>query len=84
MCSLTTGEARRGSNCERAHTFCYYRMCSLTTECVLLLQVKHAEGATASALIPRGIWLVLMFLPVAHTFCYYRMCSLTIECVLLP
>ncbi len=30
-------------------------------------QVKHAEGASIGELVPRGIWLVFLFLPVGLT-----------------
>ena len=46
----------------------YYRMCSLTVECVLLLWnvFSYYRNEQQFASIP-----------------YYRMCSLTVECVLL-
>ena len=51
----------------------YYRMCSLTIECVLLL---HSGSAALHLLRYRHLCMI------TH-LSYYRMCSLTIECVLL-
>jgi len=63
-------------------------MCSLTTECVLLLQNVFSyyrvcslaiECGAVQALLDRSVCVLLL----QNVFSYYRMCSLTIECVLL-
>ena len=56
--------------------FSYYRMCSLTIECVL-------AGRGCSDGRAQGPVRELAVRARPDVFFYYRMCSLTIECVLL-
>jgi hypothetical protein len=49
------------------NVFSYYRMCSLTTECVLRTCTGEERREDTRQ----------------NVFSYYRMCSLTTECVLL-
>ena len=52
----------------------YYRMCSLTIECVLLKSC-HTNAALTQVRLTKDYY--------SDYYDYYRMCSLTIECVLL-
>jgi hypothetical protein len=62
------------------NVFSYYRMCSLTTECVLLLQNVLSYYRMCS--LTKGYGLRRPH-RTQNVLSYYRMCSLTTECVLL-
>ena len=52
----------------------YYRMCSHTTECVLILQNVFIPGIVRMT--------IEQVASDTNVFSYYRMCSHTTECVL--
>jgi len=72
--------------CTACGVCCWYRMCSLTTECVLLLQ-NVCSFTTECGLLLQNVFPhrpAQRATPlVAPLLSYYRMCSLTTECVLL-
>ena len=78
--------------CTACGVCCWYRMCSLTTECALLLQnvffyyrmcsltTECVPSQTCTACDASGCPSALL---LQNVFSYYRMCSLTTECGLL-
>ena len=75
------------------NVFSYYRMCSLTLECVLSQASGSGQQQAARALCRHGFRTPPSFAARLKVECVLlqqsvlsddRMCSLTIECVLLP
>ena len=75
----------------RKTCYVYYRMCSLTIACVLLLKNVFSYRTTRRRMRRKTCYAyyrmcsltVECVLLLQNVFSYYRMCSLTIECVLL-
>ena len=63
--------------------FSYYRICSLTTEYVLLLQNVLNQKKCSTLDSNNSEIFRLRCVSCAYMFSYYRICSLPTECVLL-
>ena len=60
------------------NVFSYYRMCSLITECVLLLQVATEKKLAHRSILlaKKKVLITECVLLLQNVFSYYRMCSL--------